>query len=60
MLPALFAGLAGIRPQRTEDQRPEMTFVRVNEGGHNNIKSNPVFRGMVLRKGELRTKENLC
>jgi len=28
-------------------------------GGHNNKEINPVFRGMVRRKGELLTKGNL-
>jgi hypothetical protein len=33
--------------------------VRVNVNGHNNIKINPVFRGMV-RSGEFLTKGKLC
>ena len=49
-LTALFDWLAS-RDRRChwKGKRPEDACVRVSMGGHNNIKMNPVFRGMVRR-----------
>jgi hypothetical protein len=56
-MPALGAGqVMGWRENRVNG----LKFRRhVGDGGHNNIETNPVFRGMVRLPGGLSTKGNL-
>jgi hypothetical protein len=66
---ALHPGFASLRVPLAGNRRPgkpssgetaSSRGFRVIAAGHNNIKHNPVFRGMVRRCADFLPKENLC
>ncbi len=53
-----FGDRISVASEKERSERPQISLVRVKRAGQNNIKLNPVFRGMIRRKRELITKEN--
>lgn len=55
-----FFGVPRVRAGSGKNQkRPEAPVIRLSRGGHNNIKSNPVFRGMVRQRADPKQRKTV-